>query len=85
MDPYAQLMIIEESPNMWDKGIPIIWDESRRAHRPSNSAFVLEPFPTPSANSNECDSFKYKLYPTPPTFFVEAPSSKEEAQSFYPF
>ena len=73
MDPFAQLMITKESPNMWDKGIPIIWDESRRAHRPSNSAFVLEPFPSHSANSKECDSFRYKLYPTPAALVAEAP------------
>ena len=74
MDPLAQLMMTCESPNIRDKGIPIIWEDSRRAHKLSNSSFVLEPFLTPSANSKWLDSFKYKLYPTLAASVIKAPS-----------
>ena len=76
VDPLAQLMMTYESSNMWVKGIPIIWEECKRAHRPSNSAFVLEPYPTPSAKSRWWVSFMNKLYPIPAAEDVEAPSKK---------
>ena len=78
--PFAQLMMTCESPNMRDKGISIIWEESRSAQRLSNSFFVLVPYPTPYANSKWWDSFKYKLYPTPTAMLLEAPSKKPQGK-----
>ena len=71
--PFAQLMMIDESPNILSLGNPIIWDVCRRAQSPINYALVLVLRPTPNANSKECDSFKCKQKPTPPALLADAP------------
>ena len=81
MDPFSQLMMTVESPKIWDKGIPIIWDIFKRAHKPRSSALVLVLSPTPNANSKWCDTFRYRQIPTPPRFFDDTPSKKPQGKT----
>ena len=72
----AQLMMIAESPKIFNFGIPINRVICKRAHSAISSDLVLVQVPAQKANSNEWDSFRYKQNLTPPELLVAAPSKK---------
>ena len=74
-------MITWESPYTWTRGIPIIWEVRKSAHRLSSSALVLVPCPTPNENSKKWVSLRKMQKPTPAFIFLDAPSKKPQGKN----